>query len=251
MPSRHSTIQASFKFQGLVGSPGVKTKPTNNSTQLAFEGGSKKDVDRRSEYEVYDLRMDGSKFSNATRFAQQYIKSTGLHPVDIKTKKDLELLVSAVVQSFVERLQANTHRSQTSQFVRRPAIHVTDNVTGLQLLPVPPVLYSERARVYGSKISVAEFLTRTYPKHTHEHLLYAGYLRHADNALYQELFRLARCEGEPFRDYALRHGIMTREHLGDPPPGLERQAAVLRDLRKKIMAASTVKTAIRRLEHNM
>lgn len=106
-----------------------------------------------------------------------------------------------------------------------------DPVTKLRVPPILKTPYNGRSAVYGSKINPQEFIAKEHPGHAANFLLYSEFFREEDNSFYKACYYEAKQEGISTAEYMLRLGILSREHLKNPPKGLERQAALIRKVR--------------------
>lgn len=119
-----------------------------------------------------------------------------------------------------------------------PQSGFVDPYTGLAL-PAPVALpYNQRHAKYSAAITLEEFLQAEFGAYWTNHLLYAEDIRLTNYSLYEAIRYKARRSGEEFHEYALKLHILTKDHLSNPPPGLERAAAALRASQLAALAAT-------------
>lgn len=116
---------------------------------------------------------------------------------------------------------------------------VVDVDTDLVLPPPAKKPYRERGHhPDGRRLNVLEHLQEEYGPYIEAGLLFSGHIQEIDNPAYQALLYLAEKEakalgqkrGSNTAEFCHRHGILTGEHLSNPPPGRERQIQLIKSL---------------------
>lgn len=132
-----------------------------------------------------------------------------------------------------------------------------DRVSGLVLPPKLVTPYRQRGHHEdGSRLSVFEHLQAEYPEYLKHKLLFSGHIQLIDRPAYQALLYLADKDAKEKKlprathtpDFLWQHGILTSEHLMNPPEGAERSAEVLRALQGKRKIAGVINSVTSKLE---
>jgi hypothetical protein len=117
---------------------------------------------------------------------------------------------------------------------------IIDPVSKLKLPPEsgtrPKFVDRGRDPETGKRITIQRFLETVWADYTSRHLLFSGELRQIDEHAYQairyQIREAAAKYGKHFDEVApemfFSFGILTTEHLTNPPKGYERQAGLLR-----------------------
>jgi hypothetical protein len=122
------------------------------------------------------------------------------------------------------------------------AAALVDPNSGLVLPPTPGKPYRERRHhPDGRRLNVLEHLQEEYGPYIEAGLLFSGHLQEIDKPAYQALLYLAEKEakargqkrGSNTAEFCLRHGVLTSEHVSNPPLGRERQIQLIKQLHAK------------------
>ncbi|WP_414463391.1 hypothetical protein [Hyphomicrobium sp. DY-1] len=106
---------------------------------------------------------------------------------------------------------------------------IIDPVSGLELPPKAELLFQDRAKKYGRRISIEEFIAgEKWHAYREAGLLYSEFIRNADEPLYKAINDRARRVGSVMKDYLGQLGILSRGVVSNPPPELLRQARLIK-----------------------
>ncbi|MBS0251081.1 MAG: hypothetical protein JSR78_08450 [Proteobacteria bacterium] len=134
---------------------------------------------------------------------------------------------------------------------------VIDDVTGLVLPPKLVKPYRERGHHQnGKRLNVFEHLALEYPDYLKNRLLFSGHIQAIDRPAYEALVYLANKDAKALGKrgsshlaaFLWQHGILAAEHLMNPPPGVERQAKVIKDFQDKRKNEGMNRAVLARIE---
>lgn len=194
-----------------------------------------------------DVDWDNAKDNDLvkSRTVAQEIKSAW--------KADTSLApLSALSTSIIERAA----QVAATALARHEETEFIDSVSGLVLPPKMGKPYRERGHhSNGRRLDLFEHLEQEYGPYLDAGLLFSGHLFELDRPAYEALLYSAEKEakakglkkGVNTADFALRHKLLTSEHLATPPEGYERQAEILRNLRTSKRAAGMTHAATSKL----
>ena len=117
---------------------------------------------------------------------------------------------------------------------------IIDDETGLRLPPEPKLLYRDRKEKYGNKISYEDFIKIEYADYLDARLLYSEHLKLVDASLHRAIRNRCETTQIPLVDEMRRLGVLTHEDVYNPTSDISRQAANIRALNMRRVAAAII-----------